>query len=282
MKNLIICLIFMMAAAGSAAAQNPSQNQSSGITPEQFINQAALSSMKEIAAGKIAMQKAENAKLKDYGAMMTQDHDKANVELTAIAKSKNVNLPSQTDTTTVSSGSGNVGNRPALDGTQTGITSANGTTINPNTTNSTTGSARVTTGITETDSISAAAATATGINKSNGTTGAAKHTQKQKKGGHHAGATPADSNDGTYALKTITETDVSSALRQLYTLDGAAFDTAYIQMMVSDHRNAIALFTQGAESSDPDIKAFASKQLPTLRNHLQQIQKISDMAKSPH
>jgi len=264
MKNYIICLIFMMAAAGTASGQDPAQNQISAITSEQFINQAALSGMKEVAAGKIAMQKAQQTKLKDYGAMMTQEHDKANAELSAIATSKNIELPSQSDTTAVSSGSGNVGNRPATDGTQTGISRANGTAISANTAGSTTGSSGLATGSTQTGTISPAREAATGKDS---------NAKKQKKGQQHADSEMTDHE--SQQVQLITEADVSSALKQLYSLEGAAFDAAYIQMMVTDHKNAIALFKQGAQSSDPEIKAFARKQLPALRSHLQQIQNIS-------
>lgn len=269
MKNYIICLISMMAAAGTASGQDPAQSQVSVITSQQFINQAALAGMKEVAAGKIAMQKAQQTKLKDYGALMTQEHDKANAELSAIATSKNIELPSQTDTTAVSTGSGNVGNRPATDGTQTGISRANGTAISANTTGSTTGSSGLAAGSTQTATIAPDAAAVT--NKDS-------NAKKQKKGQHHSGAKMAD-NDAR-AVQLITEADVSSALKQLYSLNGAEFDAAYTQMMIADHKNVIALFKQGAQSSDPEIKAFARKQLPALRSHLQQIQDISSTAKS--
>src|SRR5262245_8097359 len=45
--------------------------------------------------------------------------------------------------------------------------------------------------------------------------------------------------------------------------------------MVMDHEKAVELFTKQAESGqDPDLKQFAEKTLPTLKDHLQQAQKV--------
>ena len=56
------------------------------------------------------------------------------------------------------------------------------------------------------------------------------------------------------------------ALRdRLSKLSGAAFDRAYMQAMLADHRQDVAEFRKEANSGkDPDVKAFAAKTLPTL------------------
>jgi len=57
---------------------------------------------------------------------------------------------------------------------------------------------------------------------------------------------------------------------RLSKLDGAAFDRAYMQDMVSDHRADVNEFRLESKSgSDPDFKAWAAKTLPTLEHHLQ-------------
>jgi putative membrane protein len=57
---------------------------------------------------------------------------------------------------------------------------------------------------------------------------------------------------------------------RLAKLTGAEFDRIYMSDMVKDHRTDIAEFDKEAKSgSDPDLKAFASRTLPTLRHHLQ-------------
>jgi putative membrane protein len=50
---------------------------------------------------------------------------------------------------------------------------------------------------------------------------------------------------------------------------GADFDKAYVADMISDHEKDVAAFEKEANSgTDPDIKAWAAKMLPTLRQHL--------------
>ena len=63
------------------------------------------------------------------------------------------------------------------------------------------------------------------------------------------------------------------AVDKLSAKSGAAFDKAYMAMMLSDHKKTIALFEKEAKSGkDPAVKAFASDTLPTLKQHLQMAQ----------
>lgn len=47
------------------------------------------------------------------------------------------------------------------------------------------------------------------------------------------------------------------------------FDEDYLEEMIDDHEDAVALFKRGAKSKDPEIAAFAAKTLPKLEHHLQ-------------
>jgi putative membrane protein len=60
------------------------------------------------------------------------------------------------------------------------------------------------------------------------------------------------------------------ALRdRLMKLSGPAFDQAYMKAMVSDHVKDIAEFrTESRTGKDPEVKAWATKTLPTLEEHL--------------
>lgn len=62
-----------------------------------FATAAANGGMAEVALGKLAQEKSTNAQIKSFGAMMVTDHGKANDELMAIAKTKNITLPSTVD-----------------------------------------------------------------------------------------------------------------------------------------------------------------------------------------
>lgn len=51
--------------------------------------------------------------------------------------------------------------------------------------------------------------------------------------------------------------------------NGAKFDTNYISMMMQDHVKTIQLFENAADKvQDQDLKAFAVKTLPILKEHL--------------
>jgi len=57
--------------------------------------------------------------------------------------------------------------------------------------------------------------------------------------------------------------------QRLSNLSGAAFDRAYMEDMVRDHKEDVSEFQKESHSgTDPDVKAFASKTLPTLQEHL--------------
>ena len=56
---------------------------------------------------------------------------------------------------------------------------------------------------------------------------------------------------------------------KLSKLSGEAFDRAYMQAMLADHRKDVAEFrTESRAGKDPDVKAWAAKTLPTLEEHL--------------
>jgi putative membrane protein len=62
----------------------------------------------------------------------------------------------------------------------------------------------------------------------------------------------------------------------LTTTTGSNFDKNYVTMMVNDHKQAVSLFTYAANYQlDPDLKAFAQKTLPKLKEHLAAIQAIA-------
>jgi putative membrane protein len=81
--------------------------------------------------------------------------------------------------------------------------------------------------------------------------------------------------------KNVTLPSTMSKMHQakedkLSKLSGAAFDRAYIADMLADHKKDVAEFErQSTQATDPDVKAFAAKTLPTLKDHLQQVQQLS-------
>lgn len=66
---------------------------------------------------------------------------------------------------------------------------------------------------------------------------------------------------------------------RLAKLSGAAFDRAYMQEMVTDHRKDVNAFRKESQSGkDAEVKAWAGKTLPTLEEHLQMAQSASRAA----
>jgi putative membrane protein len=60
---------------------------------------------------------------------------------------------------------------------------------------------------------------------------------------------------------------------RLSKMTGADFDKAYMRDMVQDHQADVKEFQKCATScSDPDLKAWAAKTLPTLQDHLKMAQ----------
>lgn len=59
----------------------------------EFVQKAAAGGLAEVAQGKLAETKSQNADVKAYAAMLQKDHTAANDELKALAERKGVTLP---------------------------------------------------------------------------------------------------------------------------------------------------------------------------------------------
>jgi len=76
-----------------------------------------------------------------------------------------------------------------------------------------------------------------------------------------------------------------STLEDLQKETGADFDKAYAKDMVKDHKEDVKEFQSAASDlTDPDLKAFAQKTIPTLQHHLnmaEDMERSVKMEKSP-
>ena len=81
-------LLFATAAAAQSVGEKTGVNSALGISPTtaDFVKEAAMSDMLEIAAGKIAQQKG-NADEKKFAEQMITDHTKTSTELKAMVAS---------------------------------------------------------------------------------------------------------------------------------------------------------------------------------------------------
>jgi putative membrane protein len=81
-------------------------------------------------------------------------------------------------------------------------------------------------------------------------------------------------------LPTALDRKHRSDMDRLGKLSGAEFDRAYMSHMLDDHKKDVAEFKKQATSGkDSDLKAFASKSVPVLEQHLQLAQKTNDSVK---
>ena len=127
-----------------------------------FLMDAAMGGLMEVELGNVAAQKGTSDAVKQFGQRMVDDHSKANAELTTLATSKGITLPTALDE---------------------------------------------------------------------------KHQQRVAK---------------------------------FSSMSGAEFDRAYSKEMLSDHNKDVSEFEkQSKKGTDADLKAFASKTLPTLQEHQQ-------------
>lgn len=65
-------------------------------------------------------------------------------------------------------------------------------------------------------------------------------------------------------------------LAKLSKMSGAEFDREYMNAMIKDHQKDIKEYSRQAnKGKDPELKAFASKTLPVLKEHLKLAQDIA-------
>ena len=72
-------------------------NSNSNMGQDNFWSEAAIGGMAEVELGRLASTKAQNSEVKRFAEMMVSDHSKANEELKALAKKKNIILPTALD-----------------------------------------------------------------------------------------------------------------------------------------------------------------------------------------
>jgi putative membrane protein len=73
-------------------------------------------------------------------------------------------------------------------------------------------------------------------------------------------------------LPTDLDARHKETMDRLSKLNGAAFDSAYVSEMVKDHAEDVSEFErESSQGQNSDLRAWAAKTLPTLREHLQMI-----------
>jgi putative membrane protein len=111
---IAVCTVLAMS-AGSISAQDQDKSQGGtgadsqtrigragqsgqlSRTDEQFVRDAARGGMMEVHMGKMGVDKAQNAEVKQYAQKLVDDHSRANSELRQFASRKGITLPQERD-----------------------------------------------------------------------------------------------------------------------------------------------------------------------------------------
>lgn len=81
-------------------------------------------------------------------------------------------------------------------------------------------------------------------------------------------------------LPASPDQDAQDHLADMGKKSGADFEKDYIDMMVDDHDKTVSMFEdEEQDAKDPDVKAWVSKTLPTLKEHQAAIKAIQDKHK---
>ena len=81
----------------SSMKAEPDSAVEAGSNPATFVKTAALDGMTEVELGKLAASKSSTSDVKKFAQKMVQDHEQANQQLTSIARSKGLAVPTKLD-----------------------------------------------------------------------------------------------------------------------------------------------------------------------------------------
>jgi putative membrane protein len=197
-----------------------------------FIEKAAKSGFKEQQVAQLGAERATNPRVREFAQQLTKDHQRVNQELVRLAESKGVEFEGDlARLRTAAQTHGSLSSQHATGTTRT----TPGTATTP-----TTGTSRA-----SSDIVSTGAGA--------GTAGTAGSPQRRQDTEGMRGM--ADDRD----------------VRRLSEATGRDFDERFVKLMVKEHEEAVKLFEKAAEDSkDPQIRAFASQHVSSLREHLQE------------
>jgi putative membrane protein len=89
-------LLFLALASASGAA-SAAAAEDTPPPPAVFVQKAAQDGMTEVELGKIALDKSQNAEIRNFAQRMVDDHSKANKELASLASSRGIDAPKKLD-----------------------------------------------------------------------------------------------------------------------------------------------------------------------------------------
>jgi putative membrane protein len=87
----LLCIVSCAAHAEEADSSKPVS------AAQSFVTKATQDGLAEVQMGKLAQSRSSDEKVKSFAAQMVADHSKANAELSALAKRKNLTVPTELD-----------------------------------------------------------------------------------------------------------------------------------------------------------------------------------------
>ena len=95
MKGLTIISIVSIVAAALVALTGPAAAQVQLVSDQdrEFVNKAATGNLAEVELGRVAAQRAARPSVRSFGERMVTDHGRSNAELTSLARSKGIDVP---------------------------------------------------------------------------------------------------------------------------------------------------------------------------------------------
>lgn len=110
MKRILLSTLLCVATCAAVAAEEPDSTKPVSAA-QSFVTKATQDGMAEIQVGELAQKRSNDPKVKEFAAKMVADHTKANAELAALAKRKNLEVPTELDTKNATMAHG-VGTKP--------------------------------------------------------------------------------------------------------------------------------------------------------------------------
>jgi putative membrane protein len=95
-RSLGLMILGSAAAFAQTGADSPTSAHMSGADVS-FAKEAALGGMSEVELGQLAVQKATDPRVRQYGQKMIDDHSRANEALKAAATQEGITLPASPD-----------------------------------------------------------------------------------------------------------------------------------------------------------------------------------------
>ena len=96
MKRALLTAALLCLATYASAADEPDSTKPVSAA-QAFVTKATRDGLAEIQMGTLAQQRSSDEKVKSFAARMVADHTKANAELSALAKCKNLEVPTDLD-----------------------------------------------------------------------------------------------------------------------------------------------------------------------------------------